>query len=88
MAAPTTVSLTKAPTASAATATSAATAASKANATSAASPSFVQQVSAHGHGGSLTVTPGSAVTTGNRLVVEVGVWNASGATTSSVTDSA
>ncbi|HEX6403789.1 MAG TPA: fibronectin type III domain-containing protein [Pseudonocardiaceae bacterium] len=82
LAAPTTVSLTNAPTSSAATATA------KATATSATSPSFVQQVSAHGHCGSLTVTPGSAVTTGNRLVVEVGVWNASGATTSSVTDSA
>jgi hypothetical protein len=70
LAALTTVSLAKAPTASA------------------ASPSFVQQVSGHGHGGSLGVTPGTAVTTGNRLVVEVGAWNASHATTSAVTDSA
>ena len=37
---------------------------------------------------SLSVTPGSAVTAGDRLVVEVGVWNSSGATASSVTDSA
>ena len=55
---------------------------------SAASPSFVQQASARGHAGSLGVTPGSAVTAGDRMVVEVGVWNASGATASSVTDSA
>jgi hypothetical protein len=55
---------------------------------SAAGPSFVQQVSARGHAGSLTVTPGSAVTSGDRMVVEVGVWNSSRATASSVTDSA
>jgi hypothetical protein len=48
----------------------------------------VQQVSARGHAGSLNVTPGSAVTTGDRMVVEVGVWNSSGATASAVTDSA
>jgi len=58
------------------------------SAASAAGPSFVQQVSGRGHAGSLTVTPGSAVTAGNRMVVEVGVWNASHATASSVTDSA
>ena len=53
------------------------------------SPSFVQQVSAHkGNVASLAVTPGSAVTAGDRLVVEVGVWNSSGATAGSVTDSA
>ena len=51
-------------------------------------PSFVQQVSARGHAGSLAVTPGSAVAAGDRMVVEVGVWNSSGATASSVTDSA
>jgi hypothetical protein len=55
---------------------------------SAAGPSFVQQVSARGHAGSLAVTPGSAVAAGDRMVVEVGVWNSSGATASSVTDSA
>ncbi len=54
----------------------------------AAGPSFVQQVSARGHGGSLAVTPGAAVSAGDRMVVEVGVWNSSGATASSVTDSA
>ena len=48
----------------------------------------MQQVSAHGHAGSLAVTPGSAVAAGDRMVVEVGVWNGSGATASSVTDSA
>ncbi len=54
-----------------------------------ASPSFVQQVSAHkGSVASLAVTPGSAVTVGDRLVVEVGVWNSTGGTASSVTDSA
>jgi hypothetical protein len=55
---------------------------------SAASPSFVQQVSAHGHAGSLAVTPGSAVVAGDRMVVEVGVWSSSGAAASGVTDSA
>ena len=55
---------------------------------SAAGPSFVQQVSVHGHAGSLGVTPGSAVAAGDRMVVEVGVWNSSHATASSVTDSA
>jgi Galactose oxidase-like, Early set domain/Fibronectin type III domain/Glyoxal oxidase N-terminus len=61
---------------------------SKASNASAAGPSFVQQVSAHGHAGSLGVTPGSAVAAGDRMVVEVGVWNSSHATASSVTDSA
>jgi len=51
-------------------------------------PSFVQQVSAQGHAGSLGVTPGSAITAGDRMVVEVGVWNASHSTASGVTDSA
>jgi hypothetical protein len=60
----------------------------KAPSASAAGPSFVQQVSAHGHAGSLAVTPGSAVTAGDRMIVEVGVWNSSHATASSVTDSA
>ncbi len=48
----------------------------------------MQQVSAHGHAGSLAVTPGSAVAAGDRRVVEVGVWNGSGGTASGVTDSA
>jgi hypothetical protein len=60
------------------------TSASKATA---AAPSFVQQVSARGHAGSLAVTPGSVVTAGDRMVVEVGVWSSSGATATSVTDS-
>jgi hypothetical protein len=55
---------------------------------SAASPSYVQQVSGRAHAGSVGVTPGSAVSTGDRMVVEVGVWNSSHATASSVTDSA
>jgi hypothetical protein len=51
-------------------------------------PAFVQQATAHGSGTSLAVTPSSNITSGNRLVVEVGVWNASGATAASVTDAA
>ena len=51
-------------------------------------PVFVQQTSAHGHNVSaLTATPNANLTAGNRLVVEVGVWNASNATTGSVSDS-
>lgn len=57
-------------------------------AAAAASSSFVQQVSGHGHGGSVAVTPGSAVSAGNRLVVEVVTWSSSAATASAVTDSA
>ena len=33
------------------------------------------------------MTPGASVTAGDRLVVEVGVWNASHPTAASVTDS-
>ncbi len=52
-------------------------------------PAFVQQVSAHGGGKtSLTLTPASAITTGNRLVVTVGIWSSGGATAASVTDAA
>ncbi|MBV9285051.1 MAG: fibronectin type III domain-containing protein, partial [Acidimicrobiia bacterium] len=52
-------------------------------------PSFIQQVAAHAAGvTSLTVTPGSGVTVGNRLVVLVGVWSSGAATAQSVTDSA
>src|SRR5262249_23919751 len=43
---------------------------------------------ARGHGSSLGVTTGSPVTVGDRLVVEVGIWNSSKATAASVTDSA
>jgi hypothetical protein len=51
-------------------------------------PAFVQQVSAHGSAkSSIAVVPGANVTAGNRLVVEVGVWKLSGATTTSVSDS-
>jgi hypothetical protein len=57
--------------------------------TAAVVPSFVQQVSAHKpSGASLTVTPASPITSGNRLVVEVGMWSDAGATAASVVDSA
>ena len=56
---------------------------------SVAVPTFVQQASTHASSASsLSVTPSAPLGTGNRLVVEVGVWSASNATTSSVTDSA
>jgi hypothetical protein len=52
-------------------------------------PAFVQASTAHGlNKGSLAVTPATAITAGNRIVVEVGIWNASHATARSVTDSA
>ena len=51
-------------------------------------PSFVQQVSGRGHGGSQAVSPGSAVSAGDRMVVEVAMWNSPAATASRVTDSA
>ena len=45
-------------------------------------PAFVQQVSAHvGRVGSLSVTPGAVLGAGDRLVVQVGVWNSAHATT-------
>ena len=54
----------------------------------ASGPTFVQQASAHGAGkSSISVTPGASAAAGDRLVVEVGIWKSSGATTSSVTDS-
>jgi hypothetical protein len=37
---------------------------------------------------SLSVTPGTNITTGNRMIVLVGVWNSTSATAASVTDSA
>ncbi len=53
------------------------------------SPAFVQDVSGHAHNvASLAVTPTTTLTSGNRLVVEVGVWSSAGATASSVKDSA
>jgi hypothetical protein len=52
-------------------------------------PAFVQQVSAHVGGvGSLSVTPAAGLGAGDRLVVQVGVWNSAHATTSTVTDAA
>lgn len=54
-----------------------------------APPAFVQQVAAHSSGTTkLTLTPTAAITSGNRLIVLVGVWSGSNATASSVTDSA
>jgi hypothetical protein len=54
-----------------------------------APPAFVQQVSAQSGGTSaLKLTPTSAITSGNRLIVVVGIWNSSSATAKSVTDSA
>ncbi len=53
-----------------------------------APPAFVQQVSAHSGGTTaLKLTPTSAITAGNRIVVVVGTWNSSAATVKSVTDS-
>src|SRR2546429_682073 len=50
---------------------------------------FVQQVTAHGAGSApRAVTMPSVPTAGNRLVVEVGVWNSSNATVGAVTDNA
>jgi hypothetical protein len=63
-------------------------AAAVAAAVAAPTPAFVQQASAHGSGkSSLSVTTGASVAAGDRLVVEVAVWNSASATTSSVTDS-
>ena len=57
-----------------------------------APPVFVQQVSAHSASVTaatgISLTPGSNLTAGNRLVVEVATYSGSGATASSVTDSA
>jgi hypothetical protein len=51
--------------------------------------SFVQQVTGHGAGTATRgVTVPNAVTVGNRLVVEVGIWAGSHPTISGVTDSA
>jgi hypothetical protein len=52
-------------------------------------PAFVQQASVHSSSvASVTLTPPSAITAGNRVVVLVGIWNSSGATAKSVTDAA
>ncbi|MDQ4212833.1 fibronectin type III domain-containing protein [Microbacterium sp. ASV81] len=49
---------------------------------------FVQQVTGHGSGSTRAVTPTAAITTGDRMIVEVGIWAAAHPTISSVTDSA
>ncbi|NUR94697.1 MAG: DUF1929 domain-containing protein, partial [Kribbellaceae bacterium] len=55
----------------------------------AAAPAFVQQVSAHGQGtATRAVTMTANTTAGNRIIVEVGVWNSSNATATAVTDNA
>lgn len=52
-------------------------------------PSFVQQAATEKHSvSSLTLTPASNLTTGDRLIVEVGVWSYQDANAVSVTDSA
>jgi hypothetical protein len=57
--------------------------------TATTSPAFVQQASGHAHNvASLAVAPPRSLTTGDRLVVEVGVWSAAKATAASVQDSA
>ncbi|MGH2852818.1 MAG: fibronectin type III domain-containing protein, partial [Solirubrobacteraceae bacterium] len=54
-----------------------------------ATPTFVQAATGHSSSvASLAVTPGSPVTVGDRLVVEVGVWSEGSATAASVADSA
>ena len=49
---------------------------------------FVQQVNKRGVAASLALQPTAAVTTGDRLIVQVGVWSYGKATASGVTDSA
>jgi hypothetical protein len=57
--------------------------------TNVAAPVFVQQAATHvPNGSSAAVTLGAPITVGDRLVVEVGVWNTSSATATAVTDSA
>ena len=52
-------------------------------------PTFVQQKSARNpNTAALAVTPTNNVTAGNRLIVEVGVWNSAHTSATSVTDSA
>jgi hypothetical protein len=54
-----------------------------------ASPQFVQKVTGNtATGSSMQLTPGSAITTGNRIVVMAGVWSFGAATISSVNDAA
>jgi hypothetical protein len=51
-------------------------------------PRFVQQVVARASATSVSATPPGAVTTGDRMVVEVGIWNSKHSTATGVTDSA
>src|SRR4051794_5768981 len=51
-------------------------------------PRFVQRVSGRAAGTTLALTPASAVSAGDRLVVTAGVWSSGSATASGVTDSA
>ena len=48
----------------------------------------MQQVSAHGTGTTMAVTPTGNISTGNRIVVLVGVWSSANATAKTVTDAA
>ena len=57
--------------------------------TNVVSPAFVQQASVHkASGTTAAVALGAPITAGNRLIVQVGVWNTSSATATKVTDSA
>ena len=56
--------------------------------TPSAAPRFVQRVSGRTAASSLQLTPASAIAAGDRFVVMAGVWSASAATISAVTDSA
>jgi Fibronectin type III domain len=49
---------------------------------------FVQRVSNRANATTVTLQPTANVTTGNRLIVEAGVWSAGNASASAVTDSA
>jgi len=49
---------------------------------------FVQQTSGRAFGASLALTPTQVVSTGDRLIVQVGIWSAGNATAKSVTDTA
>ena len=51
-------------------------------------PTFVQQTSGRASAASLTLTPPQVVTTGDRLIVQVGIWSSANATARSVADSA
>jgi Domain of unknown function (DUF1929)/Fibronectin type III domain len=57
-------------------------------ATGAQTPAFVQQVSKRANATSVALQPSSNVTTGDRLIVEVGVWDNANDSASAVTDSA